>query len=144
MQLRNFAPISAVAGIAILLLAMLTPSAFADEEQSYLVLYEKFKPGKAPEGIKMIKEHFIPTDKKVGRKVIPFFFNTGEWDAVAFFPYDASHKDTIPSFADWWSALAELEGGQEQAKKLFDHFMDLHSNTRFEISSSPGQITAAK
>ena len=92
----------------------------------------------------MIKEHFIPTDKKVGRKVIAFFFDSGEWDTVAFFPYDASTKDTIPSFANWWAALAELEGGQEQAAKLFDHFMDLHSNTMSEISTSPEQIVPLK
>ena len=143
MELHRFAAMHGVLGIAVLF-AMLLPSAFAADEQSYLVLYEKFKPGKAPEGIKMIKEHFIPTDRKVGRKVIPFFFDTGEWDAVAFFPYDAGRKDTIPGFADWWAALAELEGGQEQAKKLFDHFMDLHSNTKSEISSSPGQIMPGK
>jgi len=143
MERRRFAALRAVLGIAVLVI-MVIPSAFADEEQSYLVLYEKFKPGKAHEGIKIIKEHFIPTDKKVGRKVIPFFFNTGEWDTVAFFPYDASRKDTIPSFGDWWAALAQLEGGQEQAKKLFDHFMDLHSDTRSEISTSPGQIMPAK
>src|SRR5215475_8940327 len=101
MERRRFAALRAALGIAVLVV-MVVPSAFADEEQSYLVLYEKFKPGKAPEGIKLIKEHFIPTDKKVGRKVIPFFFNTGEWDTVAFFPYDPGRKDTIPSFADWW------------------------------------------
>jgi len=143
MNLCHFRTLRALLGIAVLFALPIAPT-LADEEQSYLVLYEKFKPGKAPEGIKMIKEHFIPTDRKVGRKVIPFFFDTGEWDAVAFFPYDAGRKDTIPGFADWWAALAELEGGQEQAKKLFDHFMDLHSNTKSEISSSPGQIMPGK
>ena len=74
MELHRFAATRGVLRIAFLF-ATLLPSAFAADEQSYLVLYEKFKPGKAPEGIKMIKEHFIPTDKKVGRKVIPRGFN---------------------------------------------------------------------
>ena len=144
MKLRCFTAMSAVLGVAVLFVSFL-PLAFADDtNQTYLALYEKFKPGKAPEGIKIIKEHFIPVDRKIGRKVIPFNFATGDWDHIAFFPYDASRKDTIPGFAEWFAALAELEGGQEQAKKLFDHFMELHSNMKFEIADSPGQIMPSK
>jgi len=71
----------AAAGLVWLLFASCSfPSAFAaDSEQAYLVLYAKFKPGKAPEALKIIHEHFWPVDKKVGRQAIPFDYTTGEW-----------------------------------------------------------------
>jgi hypothetical protein len=43
-----------------------------DGDQTYLVVYAKFKPGKAPEAIKIIHEHFWPVDRKIGRQAIPF------------------------------------------------------------------------
>jgi hypothetical protein len=116
-------------------------SAFAaDGEQTYLVVYAKFKPGKAPEALKIIHEHFWPVDKKVGRKAIPFDFMTGEWDHVVYFPYDTARMDTIPSGAEWWKALVEQEGGAEQAQKLFQSFVDLQANSKSEIAKSPGPL----
>jgi hypothetical protein len=50
---------------------------------------------------------FLASDKKVGRKAIPFDYSTGEWDHVVFFPYDTARIDTIPSGAEWWKAFAE-------------------------------------
>jgi len=125
------------------LCSMLMPALAADVEQTYLVAYAKFKPGKAPEALKIIHEHFWPVDRKVGRKAIPFDFVTGEWDHVVYFPYDTSRSDTIPSGAEWWKALAEQEGGNEQAQKLFQSFLDLHANSKFEIAKSPGPIVGA-
>ena len=114
----------------------------ADDEQTYLVAYAKFKPGKAPEAIKIIHEHFWPVDKKVGRKAIPFDYTTGEWDHIVYFPYDSSRMDTIPPGADWWKALAEQEGGSEQAQKLFQRFLELQANSKFEIAKSPGALSS--
>jgi hypothetical protein len=122
------------------LYSMLMPAFAADAEQTYLVAYAKFKPGKAPEALKIIHEHFWPVDRKVGRKAIPFDFMTGEWDHVVYFPYDTSRMDTIPPGAEWWKALVEQEGGSEQAQKLFQGFLDLHANSKFEIAKSPGPI----
>jgi hypothetical protein len=109
-------------------------------QQTYLVAYAKFKPGKAPEALKIIHEHFWPVDKKVGCKAIPFDYATGEWDHVVYFPYDTARRATIPSGANWWKALAEQEGGPEQAQKLFQSFLDLHANSKFEIAKSPGPL----
>jgi hypothetical protein len=48
--------------------------------------------------------------------------------------------DTIPSGAEWWKALAEQEGGAEQAQRLFQTFLDLHANSKLEIAKSPGPL----
>lgn len=130
-----------VVGMLTLLLAFSSlPSALADD-QIYLVAYSKFKTGKAPEALKIIREHFFPIDKKIGRQSIPFDFVTGEWDHIVYFPYDAGKMDTVPPRSEWWKALVEQEGGQEKAQKVFQSFLDLHVNSKFEIAKSPGQIT---
>ena len=128
--------------ITLLLLAscMLSSAFAADAEQTYLVAYAKFKPGKAPEALKIIHEHFWPVDKKVGRKAIPLDFLTGEWDHVVYFPYDTARMDTIPPGAEWWKALAEQEGGAEQAQRLFQSYLDLEANSKFEVAKSPGPL----
>ena len=120
--------------------SMVMPALAADGEQTYLVLYAKFKPGKTPEALKIIHEHFWPVDKKVGRKSIPFDFVTGEWDHIVYFPYDTARMDTIPAGAEWWKALAEQEGGNEQAQKLFQSFLDLYANSKTELAKSPGPL----
>jgi hypothetical protein len=74
------------------------------------------------------------------RKAIPFDFMTEEWDHVVYFPYDTASMDTIPSGAEWWKALAEQEGGAEQAQRLFQTFLDLHANSKLEIAKSPGPL----
>jgi len=132
----------AVISLVLLCLAswMFSSAFAADVEQTYLVLYAKFKPGKAPEALKIIHEHFWPVDKRVGRKAIPFDLMTGEWDHVVYFPYDMARMDTIPSAAEWWKALAEQEGGAEQAQKLFQSFVDLQANSKSEIAKSPGPL----
>ena len=81
-----------------------------------------------------------PVDKKVGREAIPFDFATGDWDHVVYFPYDTARMDTIPPGAEWWKALAQQEGGPEQAQKLFQRYLDLEANSKFEIAKSPGPL----
>lgn len=134
----------AVRGFVLVFLAscILSSVLAADGEQTYLVAYAKFKPGKAPEAIKIIHEHFWPVDKKVGRQAIPFDYATGEWDHVVYFPYDTARMDTIPPGAEWWKALAQQEGGPEQAQRLFQRYLDLEANSKFEIAKSPGPLTS--
>src|SRR5689334_23145736 len=91
--------------VSLFLLCMLSSAIAADGDQAYLVLYAKFKPGKAPEALKIIREHFFPVDKKIGRKSIPFDFSTGEWDHVVYFPYDTAKMDTVPGNAVWWKTF---------------------------------------
>jgi hypothetical protein len=108
----------------------------ADTDKVYMVLSAKFKPGKAPEALKMIREHFLKVDKAVGRRVIPFD-QTGEWDHVVYFPYDPVRGDTIPSMAEWMKALAAQEGGMEQAQKLLRSWFDLMDTSRTDFARLP-------
>lgn len=76
-------------------------------------------------------------DKTVGRRVIPFDYQTGEWDHVVYFPFDPVQGDTIPSFAEWMKALAAQEGGMEQAQKLLQSYLDLIDTSRNELARLP-------
>jgi len=114
-----------------------TPVRAADTDKVYLVLAVKFKPGKAPEALNIIHEHFHTVDHTVGRRVIPFDYQTGEWDHVVYFPFDPVRGDTIPSNSEWMKAFATQEGGMEQAQKLYSHFLDLVETSRNEMARLP-------
>ena len=123
--------------LAIAAVSTHTPVRAADTDKVYLVIAAKFKAGKAPEALRIIHEHFHKVDKTVGRRVIPFDYQTGEWDHVVYFPFDPVRGDTIPSFAEWMKALAAQEGGMEQAQKLLQSYFDLIETSRNEIARLP-------
>lgn len=112
----------------------------ADTDKVYLVMAAKFKSGRALEALKMIHEHFHKVDKAVGRKVIAFDHQTGEWDHVVYFPFDPVRWDTIPSWAEWMKALAAQEGGMEQAQKLLQSWFDLIDISRNDIARLPAAL----
>jgi len=114
-----------------------TPAFAADTDKVYLVMSAKFKPGKAPEATALIRKHFLKVDETIGRKVIPFDYQTGEWDHVVYFPFDPATGETIPLWGVWMKALAAQEGGMDQAQKLFDRYWELTSVTRAQIARVP-------
>lgn len=122
---------------ALAAVAMTSPAIGADGEQVDLVMQIKFKPGKAPEALSIIREHFQSVDKRIGRKVLPFDFVTGEWDHVVFFPYDLARGDTVPSGEAWMKALAAQEGGMEQAQALWQKVWELMAYSKTEIARLP-------
>jgi hypothetical protein len=120
------------ATLAALLVALVaftaqTPVGAADTDKVYLAM----------SALKMIHEHFHKVDKTVGRRVIPFDYQTGEWDHVVYFPFDPVRWDTIPSWAEWMKALAAQEGGMEQAQKLLQSWLDLIDTSRNEVVRLP-------
>lgn len=125
-------PVAALAAVA-----LMSPAMAADGEQVYLVMQIKFKPGKAPEALSIIRDHFQRVDKRIGRKVLPFDFVTGEWDHIVFFPYDLARGDTVPSGEEWMKALAAQEGGMEQAQALWQKVWDLMAYSKTEIARLP-------
>jgi hypothetical protein len=114
-----------------------SPALGADTDKVYLVAYAKFKSGKAPEALKIIRDHFQKVDKSIGRRVIPFDYVTGEWDHVVYFPFDTARMDTVPSGSEWMKALAAQEGGMDQAQKLFQSYLDLVATSKTEIARLP-------
>jgi hypothetical protein len=126
------AVVTAVTSIVIAPLAV-----SADDVQVYLVEYAKFKPGKAPEALRIIHEHFHRVDAAIGRKVLPFDYVTGEWDHIVYFPYDNARMETIPPGSEWMKALAAQEGGMDKAQKLWQQFWSLVANRKTEIARLP-------
>ena len=126
--------------LALVAISAQTPVGAADSDKVYLAMAAKFKTGRAPEALKMIREHFHKVDKTVGRRVIAFDYQTGEWDHVVYFPFDPVRWDTVPSWADWMKALAAQEGGMEQAQKLLQSWLDLIDVSRNEIVRLPADM----
>jgi hypothetical protein len=102
----------------------------------YEVMHVKFRPACARRALQIIHGHFVKVDKTVGRQVLPFDFQTGEWDHVVYFPIALSEEgyDTIPPRSEWWAALYEQEGGKEQGDRLFGEFLDCIVQSRTEIA----------
>ena len=103
----------------------------------YRVWSIKFKPGKTPEALKIIHEHFHKVDKAIGRKVMPFDYTTGEWDHVVYFPLDTARMETVPSDAAFMKAFADQEGGVDQAQKLLQSWLDMIATSKTEIAQLP-------
>jgi hypothetical protein len=126
------------AALVLVATAIVSPQAIgADDDKVYLVTYAKFKPGKAPLALQIIRERFQPVDKRIGRRVLPFDYVTGDWDHIVYFPFDLARMDTIPSGDEWMKALAAQEGGMEQAQQLWQDFWDLVAHSKTEIARLP-------
>lgn len=105
--------------------------------QYYEALFVKFKPGMADQAWDAIYEHFINVDKEIGRQVRAYDLQTGEWDMVVFFPIAGPERFswiTSPQEEEWWAALAEQEGGAEQAGKIFQQYLDAVAAHKFELA----------
>ena len=74
------------AALVLVATAIVSPQAIgADDDKVYLVTYAKFKPGKAPLALQIIRELFQPVDKKIGRRVLRFDYVTEDWDHIVIF-----------------------------------------------------------
>ena len=139
--MEKFVSTLAGVGIMVALVTLSLPFSAQAAEKEKVSWYEvsslKFKSGKTEEALKIIHDHFQKVDKTIGRRVIPFDFQTGEWDHVVYFPSDPGQMDTIPSRDVWWKAFAEQEGGREKAQELFQRFWDLVANSKSEIARLP-------
>ena len=104
----------------------------------YTARYVKFKLGKVGEAYGIIRDHFVPVDKAIGRKVIAFHLQTGEWDEVVFFPLKEGPSElgwlTSPTGEKWWAAFAKQEGGTENARELWQKFLGLVARAKEEIA----------
>ena len=98
----------------------------------------KFKAGKADEAYGYIYDHFVPVDKKIGRKIISFDFQSGNWDHVVYFPLEEGPGElgwiTSPTEEKWWVAFAEQEGGVEKAQEMMQKFQATIAASKSEIA----------
>ena len=125
-------------GLATVLSTLALPQAVAEETHGgwYATLYLRFNPAHREEALTIIREHFVPTDQAIGRKVIAFEPTTGEWDQVVFFPitFTAEGYDTVPPWSEWWAELAKREGGEAQAQQLFREYLGMTEMRKWELA----------
>ena len=108
----------------------------SEQPDFYRVFNIKLKPGKALEADAFVNKYLTPADDAIGRKVITFVYQTGEWDRITYFPARMTENgiDTIPSDQAWWEAFVKQEGGEEQAQARIAEFMDLVDVFEVEIA----------
>lgn len=104
------------------------------------VVMVKFKPGKFTEAKKMIDDHFMKagmTSKLEGPQFIEF--KSGEWDAMFIWKLNnISDMDweIHPDDEKWWAAMAEQEGGMEQAMSVMQKYLDLVDQSTTYLATS--------
>jgi len=103
----------------------------------YFVSFAKFKEGTEQAALGIIYDHFIQADRAVGRDPLAFDFATGAWDHVVFFPLAGGPTDleweVRPIDAEWFAALAELQGGAEEAQALLTRFSDMVQDSEVHV-----------
>jgi hypothetical protein len=104
------------------------PMTWGEDAQYDQVVFIKFKPGKRERAMQIIDEYFVPASEKAGTSepIYVEHFQTGEWDMLLVWHLQGGTADLkwYRSADDikWFNALAELNGGQEAAQKLWDEF----------------------
>ncbi len=88
------------------------------------VQYIKYKNGMGGAAGRIIREKFMPAAAKAEiPSPITLHMQTGPWNAINFWNYGDSMGNLdyfmTPDNAKFWAALAELNGGIENARKIF-------------------------
>lgn len=106
------------------------PLTQGDDAVYISVTFVDYKPGKRAEALAIIAEHFVPASEKAGVDgPVAIHFQTGEWDAAFHWRMQGGMADMewfrSPDDVKWNEALAELEGGKEEAAALWASYLDL-------------------
>lgn len=103
----------------------------------YFVSFAKFKEGTEQAALGIIYDHFSQADRAVGRDPLAFDFATGAWDHVVFFPLTGGAADlewqVRPIDAEWFAALAELQGGAQEAQALLTRFNEMVQDSEVQV-----------
>ena len=137
-----------IAATAILFLFAVPASAQDDDEgpitqgddAKYLTItYVSFKPGQREMAMQIITEHFKPAGEKAGTSppMLAIHFQTGEWDAAFIWEMAGGMADLewdrSPEDIKWFAALAELEGGTEQAEAIWAKYIGAVAEAYSEV-----------
>ena len=105
------------------------PMTQGDDAKYLRVSYVNFKPGQREMAMAIITDHFMPAGEKAGTNppMLAIHFQTGKWDAAFIWEMDGGMADLewyrSPSNVKWRAALAELEGGTEQADAIWQKYV---------------------
>lgn len=99
-----------------------------------------FESGESDKAMEIIHDHFIKASEKAGtpqpRELV---MQTGKWDLMVIWDHES------PSFLAWevapeqekfFKALAEMEGGAEQAHELFDEYYSTIEESKSFLATS--------
>lgn len=104
------------------------------------VVMVKFKAGAMDDAKKIINDHFMKageTSEIPGPQIMEL--KSGEWDMIFVWNMEGITDldwEITPNDEMWMTALAEQEGGMEQATKLWDDYMNLIQNTTSYLATS--------
>ena len=110
------------------------------EDARYIsITHIKFKPGKREGAMQIINEHFVPASEKAGTSgpMLAIHYQTGEWDVTTVWEMEGGMADLewyrSPDAVKWRTALAEQEGGAEQAAALLGEYRDMVDEAYSEV-----------
>jgi hypothetical protein len=115
------------------------PVTQGDDARYLSVQYVKYKPGRREEAMQIITDYFGPAAAKAGLAgpMLAIHFQTGEWDAAFVWPLKGGMADLewyrSPDSVKWFEALAELNGGIEEAGKIIDRYQDTVREMQSEV-----------
>ena len=115
------------------------PLTQGDDARYLSVQYVKYKPGRREDAMQIIAEYFGPAAAKAGLAgpMLAIHFQTGEWDAAFVWPLKGGMADLewyrSPDSIKWFEALAELNGGAEEAEKIIGRYQDTVREMRTEV-----------
>ncbi len=136
-----------IAGLVLLLIfpvaggAQNLPTASRNPDSDWYRAFDiRFNPGQADEAIQIAADHFEPVDQALGREVLGFVHESGEWDQTVYIPMDGPGEmvwNVSPIDEEWWARLAEQEGGAEQAMAVFASYTSKVADYRVTIVRRP-------
>lgn len=115
------------------------PITQGDDAKYLNITYVKFKTGQREKGMEMIGEYFVPATEKSGTSppMLAIHYQTGKWDAAFIWEMDGGMADLewyrSPDDLKWFAALAELNGGQEQAEAIWAGYLATVARAQTEV-----------
>lgn len=102
------------------------------------VVLVKYKSGRGGEGNRIIREKFMPAGEAAGVPgPITLHMQTGPWDSANFWNYGDTMGNLdyfmTPNGAKFWAALAEQNGGIENARKIMADYEATIASSQSEI-----------
>jgi len=97
----------------------------------YRLVHVDYKAGKTDDALTLISEHFAPAGAAAGTPgpVMSLVHESGPWNATWVWHLSGGpgdlEWDVSPNNLKWMAALAEQEGGMEQARQVLSQFSDL-------------------
>lgn len=115
------------------------PVTQGDDAKYLSITHVKFKPGQRESAMEIIAEHFVPAGEKAGTAapIMAIHYQTGKWDAAFIWEMAGGMADLewyrSPDDIKWFAALAELEGGADEAEAVWQEYISKVASAQTEV-----------